>query len=89
MSHLQDRFISECDNSQIGLNACLQEFENIMKKVDSEVFFKIQEQELDSRYYALRWLSLLLSMEFELPEVLRLWDSFFADPKRFEFVSFY
>lgn len=28
----------------------------------------------------------MLSQEFALPEVLRLWDSLFADPDRFDFL---
>ena len=44
---------------------------------------------MDSRYYALRWLSVLLAMEFEFPDVLRLWDSFLSDPNKFSFVTFF
>eukprot|EP01084_Bolivina_argentea_P162971 283566_1 len=32
---------------------------------------------------------LLMAMEFQLPEVLRLWDSFLSDHNRFEFVSYF
>merc|ERR1712228_198880 len=46
-------------------------------------------QMLDSKFYALRWLMLLMAMEFQLPEVLRLWDSFLSDHNRFEFVSYF
>jgi len=31
----------------------------------------------------------LLSQEFELPDICRLWDSFFSDPKRFEFMTYF
>jgi len=44
--------------------------------------------EVDARYYSFRWLSLFLTQEFELPDVLRLWDSFLADRKRFRFPIF-
>lgn len=33
-----------------------------------------------------RWLTLLLSQEFSLPEVLRIWDSLFSDTRRFSFL---
>jgi hypothetical protein len=36
---------------------------------------------VDPRFFAFRWLTLLLSQEFSLPDVLRLWDSVFADEK--------
>merc|ERR1712228_205012 len=49
----------------------------------------LKTQMLDSKFYALRWLMLLMAMEFQLPEVLRLWDSFLSDHNRFEFVSYF
>lgn len=36
--------------------------------------------------YIFRWLTLLLSQEFSLPEVLRIWDSLFSDSRRFSFL---
>lgn len=33
-----------------------------------------------------RWLTLLLSQEFPLPDVMRIWDSLFADENRFSFL---
>ena len=35
-----------------------------------------------------RWLTLLLSQEFPLPDVLRIWDSLFADENRFDFLIY-
>jgi len=34
----------------------------------------------------IRWLTLLLSQEFPLPDVMRIWDSLFADENRFSFL---
>lgn len=39
-------------------------------------------------YYAFRWLTTLMSREFALPDTLRLWDSFLADPARFDLVYY-
>lgn len=33
-----------------------------------------------------RWITLLMSQEFPLPEVLRIWDSLLSDRKRFDFL---
>jgi len=41
---------------------------------------------LNSDWIGFRWITLLLSQEFDLPDVLRLWDSFFGDEKRFEYL---
>ena len=38
------------------------------------------------QFFAFRWLTLLLSQEFLLPDVIRIWDSLFADGNRFDFL---
>ena len=43
---------------------------------------------MNPQYYSFRWLTLLLSQEFDLPDILRLWDSLFADQYRFEFLLY-
>lgn len=41
-----------------------------------------------AEYYAFRWISLLLSREFPLPDVIAVWDSLLSDPKRFSFLLY-
>lgn len=36
--------------------------------------------QVDPQFYAFRWVTLLLTQEFEFPELLRLWDALLADP---------
>lgn len=45
-----------------------------------------QEQNIKPQFFAFRWLTLLLSQEFLLPDVIRIWDSLFADNSRFDFL---
>merc|ERR1719242_1688956 len=89
MSYLADRFIAESDNSQLGIIAVVNEFDELLERADYELWALLGKQGLDSKFYALRWLMLLMAMEFQLPEVLRLWDSFLSDHKRFEFVTYF
>jgi hypothetical protein len=35
-----------------------------------------------------RWITLLLSQEFPLPDVLRIWDTLFSDESRFDFLIY-
>lgn len=37
-------------------------------------------------FYALRWVTTLLTREFPFPEVIMVWDSLLADPNRFSFL---
>lgn len=45
----------------------MQKFEDALKSADITVWLQLQNQEIKPQYYAFRWLTLLLSQEFELP----------------------
>lgn len=88
MSEIRDFFIKTLDNSVDGIKGQMAKLSNLLEKKDPEVFKKLKEQELHPQYYSFRWLTLLLSQEFPLPDVLRLWDSLFADKNRFDFLTY-
>ncbi|KAA8584678.1 hypothetical protein FQN60_008463 [Etheostoma spectabile] len=70
MSENRDNFIKSLDDSQCG----------ITYKMESE------EQNIKPQYFTFRWLTLLLSQEFLLPDVIRIWDTLFSDQDRFHFL---
>jgi len=45
----------------------MQKFDDYLKMADVTVWLKLQQQDIKPQYYAFRWLTLLLSQEFELP----------------------
>ena len=45
----------------------MQKFEDTLKYADVTLWLQLQHQEIRPQYYAFRWLTLLLSQEFELP----------------------
>jgi len=46
---------------------------------DREVFVQLRTKKILPAYFAFRWLSVLLTQEFNLPDVIRIWDSIFSD----------
>ena len=40
-------------------------------------------------FYGFRWITLLMTQEFDLPDVLRLWDSLLSDTRRFDFLIYF
>lgn len=50
------------------------------------VFPPQEEQNIKPQYFTFRWLTLLLSQEFLLPDVIRIWDTLFSDQDRFHFL---
>ena len=89
MSEIRDRFIKSLDSAPTGILAVVASLNDLLKDCDYDLWKHLEEIGVDPRFYSFRWLTLLLSQEFELPEVLRLWDSFFADDNRFEFLLYF
>lgn len=60
----------------------------LLKERDPLLFAYLEEQQMRPQFYSFRWLTLLLSQEFALPDVIRVWDSLFADESRFDFLIY-
>ncbi|XP_065347982.1 TBC1 domain family member 13 isoform X1 [Cloeon dipterum] len=86
MSEIRDFFIKTLDDAESGIKRLMARLSTELKLHDPPVFQRLQQQDLHIQYYSFRWLTLLLSQEFPLPDVLRIWDSLFADEKRFSFL---
>lgn len=76
------------DAETSGINGKVQEFDYLLYCVDSPLHDHLSELGMDAQFYSLRWLMLLLSQEFEINNVIRLWDCVFADHDKFTFVNF-
>ncbi|KAL1117160.1 hypothetical protein AAG570_004487 [Ranatra chinensis] len=88
MGEIRDFFIKSLDEAESGINRMMVRLIEELKYNDYPVYLLLQQQELRPQYYSFRWLTLLLSQEFPLPDVLRIWDSLFADPHRFTFLIY-
>jgi hypothetical protein len=89
MTHIRDNFMKIYDNSEFGILVRMQKFLMLLKITDNSIYDLFENQKLKPEYYAFRWLTLLLSQEFQLPDVLRIWDSLFADQERnFQFLLY-
>lgn len=88
MTDLRDSFLRTMDHETSGINGKVAEFDFLMMRVDPELHSHLSMEGLDPQYYSLRWLMLLLSQEFEISNVIRLWDTVLADHDKFTFVNF-
>lgn len=86
MGEIRDFFIKTLDESEGGIKQKMAQLSAMLKEKDTEVWQRLEQQNLYPQYYSFRWLTLILSQEFPLPEVVRLWDSIFSDEKRFDFL---
>lgn len=53
----------------------------LLKAVDPLLWEHVQRQGIEPQIYGIRWLRLLFTREFDMPNAMKLWDSLFAaDP---------
>ncbi|XP_066149005.1 TBC1 domain family member 13 [Euwallacea fornicatus] len=88
MSEIRDFFIKTLDETDHGINTIMSTLLLRLKNFDLDVWLKFQQQDLKPQYYSFRWITLLLSQEFPLPDVLRIWDTLLSDEKRFDFLIY-
>ena len=60
----------------------------VLKTVDKDVYLKLEIERINPQFYALRWLMLNMCQEFDMASCIRLWDTLFADPKRYKFLNY-
>ncbi|XP_072176975.1 TBC1 domain family member 13-like [Diadema setosum] len=86
MSKMRDNFIKTLDDSPTGINAKMQQLMLMVKKCDPKLWLRFQQQDLKPQFFGFRWLTLWLTQEFPLPDVIRLWDSLLSDEGNPEFL---
>lgn len=87
MGEIRDIFIKTLDlDSHCGIGSLMAKLMSMLKEKDEALWHRIEELGLKPQYFAFRWITLLLSQEFPLPDVLRIWDSLFAYEDRFHFL---
>uniref|UniRef100_A0A0G4F2E2 Rab-GAP TBC domain-containing protein n=1 Tax=Chromera velia CCMP2878 TaxID=1169474 RepID=A0A0G4F2E2_9ALVE len=79
MQEQRDMFCKALDTSEEGIKGKLRIYHELLKSKDPELSHLLEDQGIEPQFYAMRWIMLLLTQEFELPEVVRLWDCFLAD----------
>ncbi|KAG7092321.1 hypothetical protein E1B28_008682 [Marasmius oreades] len=66
------------------VRACNRVQSVILKSVDPVLWKHIQSTGIEPQIYGIRWLRLLFTREFSLPDALKLWDGLFACDPTFE-----
>eukprot|EP01125_Pyxidicula_operculata_P020229 TRINITY_DN7446_c0_g1_i3.p1 TRINITY_DN7446_c0_g1~~TRINITY_DN7446_c0_g1_i3.p1 ORF type:complete len:247 (+),score=62.05 TRINITY_DN7446_c0_g1_i3:171-911(+) len=84
MSEIMNNFCKSLDSSPVGIQQKMKDLNTLLQHKDPELWLNLEDKQLNPQFYSFRWLTLLLSQEFELPDVIRLWDTLFSDENRFD-----
>ncbi len=86
MSEFRELFMKTSDKSVGGIMHYIEVYSQLLQVIDPQVWNVLRSQGIEHSFYSFRWFTTLLTREFMLPDVLRLWDSFFADVDRRDFL---
>merc|ERR1719401_1362550 len=86
MVDIKEGFMQALDHTGEGVYGLVQGVTGLIKSYDPELARHLQRSELPPLVFLVRWVTVLFAQDATLPDVVRLWDTFIADPRRFEFL---
>ena len=86
MADIRDNFIKSLDHTKSGITASMNRVVFLLREIDPPLWLKLEEQKIRPQYYLFRWITLLLSQEFPLPDVIYIWDILLAHNRRSDYL---
>ena len=83
---LMDTFKYNFDDEKEGLITKSDILGKCLELVDNQIFLDLQNKNVKNEFFCFRWFILLFSQDFELGDVLRLWDLIFSHENKNYFV---
>lgn len=82
LSGFRDNFCKQLDNSVVGIRSTITKLSQLLKKHDEELWRHLEvTTHVNPHFYAFRWITLLLTQEFQFLDCLKLWDTILSDPE--------
>merc|ERR1712194_363715 len=79
MAQRRDMFTSALDCTETGLMGVTSQMSELLHEVDEEVWQHLKRHGVAPVFYAVRWITLMLAQELEMPDVLKVWDNLLSD----------
>ena len=75
LSEHRDCYCQQLDNSEVGIRATISRLSEALRQRDAELHAHLAALKVEPQFYAFRWITLMLTQEFPLPDVVQLWVS--------------
>lgn len=75
MDEFADLFIREKDQTRSGIQTRIKGVNLLLREIDKEMYNQFHDNGVEIQFFMFRWYTLLFTQEYELPDVIRLWDS--------------
>jgi TBC1 domain family member 2 len=79
LSKLLDGIQDHYTFAQPGIQRMVYRLKELVHRIDAPLHDHLTEQKLDFNMFAYRWSNCMLMRELELPLVVRVWDTYFAE----------
>ncbi|CAL0306415.1 unnamed protein product [Lupinus luteus] len=81
LSGLRDNFVQQLDNSVVGIRSTITRLSQLLREHDEELWRHLEiTSKVNPQFYAFRWITLLLTQEFNFADSLHIWDTLLGDP---------
>ncbi|XP_020400509.1 uncharacterized protein [Zea mays] len=82
LSGFRDNFCKQLDNSVVGIRSTITTLSQLLRRHDEELWRHLEVvTKVNPQFYAFRWITLLLTQEFQFRDCLSLWDTLLGDPE--------
>ncbi|KAE8723839.1 Detected protein of confused Function [Hibiscus syriacus] len=82
LSGFCDHFCPQLDNSNVGIRSTISRLSQLLKEHDEELWRHLEiTTKVNPQFYAFRWITLLLTQEFNFSDSLHIWDTLLSDPE--------
>ncbi|KAJ0784089.1 putative Rab-GTPase-TBC domain-containing protein [Helianthus annuus] len=82
LSSCRDNFCKQLDNSVVGIRSTISKMSQLLKHHDEELWRHLElTTKVNPQFYAFRWITLLLTQEFNFADILHIWDTLLSDPE--------
>lgn len=82
LSGFRDHFCQQLDNSVVGIRATITRLSLLLKEHDEELWRHLEvTTKVNPQFYAFRWITLLLTQEFNFADSVHIWDTLLSDPE--------
>lgn len=82
LSGFRDHFCQQLDNSVVGIRSTITKLSQLLKEHDEELWRHLEiTTKVNPQFYAFRWITLLLTQEFNFADSLHIWDTLLSDPE--------
>ncbi|KAK7318949.1 hypothetical protein RJT34_03658 [Clitoria ternatea] len=82
LSGFRDNFVQQLDNSVVGIRSTIARLSQLLREHDEELWRHLEiTSKVNPQFYAFRWITLLLTQEFNFADSLHIWDTLLSDPE--------